>query len=82
MGVIYIYVLVCGRKYIKSNLSRSTNICTTVGKKHNAMKKHDLLSETTFLPYFMMAQCVFFYQRVYYFTNGVYHVFHHSNMVL
>jgi len=38
------------------------------------------LSETTFLPYFMTAWCVFFYQsaRVYFFTNGVYQDFHCS----
>ena len=31
------------------------------------------MSETTFLPYFMStARCVFFYQCVYFFTNGVY----------
>ena len=29
------------------------------------------MSETTFLPYFMTARCVFFYQSVYFFTNGV-----------
>ena len=36
------------------------------------------LSETTFLPYFMTARCVFFYQSVYFFTNGVYPDFNHN----
>ena len=80
MGVKY--VLVCVRKH-KSNLS--TNICTTVGKKTQwSVEKCELLSETTFSPFFMMAWpwCVFFYQSVYFFTNGVYHVFHHNSMFL
>ena len=72
-----IYFLVCVRKH-KSNLS--TNICTTVGKKTQwyrsiSVEKCELLSETTFSLYFMTVWCVFFYQSVYYFTNGVYHVF-------
>ena len=33
------------------------------------------MSETTFVPYFMTARCVFFYQSVYFFTNGVYRTF-------
>ena len=67
MGVIYF--LVCVKKH-KSNLP--TNICTTVGKKTQwYVEKCDLLSETTFLPYFMTAWCVFFYQSVYFFTSGV-----------
>ena len=71
MGIIYF--LVCVRKH-KSNLS--TNIRTTVGKKtQSPVEKCELLSETTFSPYFMMTWCVFFYQSVYYFTNGVYYVF-------
>ena len=67
MGIIYF--LVCVRKH-KSNLS--TNIRTTVGKKTQWYEeKCELLSETPFLPYFMTAWCVFFYQSVYFFTNGV-----------
>ena len=74
------YFLVCVRKH-KSNLS--TNICTTVGKKTQwSVEKCELLSETTFLPYFMTAWCVFFYQSVYFFTNGVYQDFHHNSMFL
>ena len=62
MGVIYF--LVCVRKH-ESNLP--TNICTTVGKKTQSyVIKCDLLSETTFLPYFMTAWCVFFDQSVYF----------------
>ena len=73
MGVKYF--LVCVRNH-KSNLS--TNICTTVRKKTQwSVEKRELLSETTFLPYFMMAWCVFF-TKVFFFTNGVYHVFHHN----
>ena len=47
-------------------------------------EKCELLSETIFSPYFMTAWCVFFYQNlsVYFFTNGVYHVFHHNSMFL
>ena len=76
MGIIYF--LVCVRKH-KSNLS--TNIRTTVGKKTQwSVEKCELLSETTFSPYFMTAWCVFFYQSVYFFTNGVYHVFYHNSM--
>ena len=57
-----------------------TNICTTVGKKtHGYVEKCNLFSETTFLPYFMPAWCVFFYQSVYFFTDGVYHAFHHNS---
>ena len=64
MGVIYF--LVC----VKRNESKlPTNICMTVGKK---TQYYSLLSETTFLPYFMTVWCVFFYQSVYFFTNGVY----------
>ena len=68
MGVIYF--LVCVRNH-KSNLS--TNICATVGKKTQSyVEKCELLSETTFSPYFMTAWCDlnFFYQSVYFFTNG------------
>ena len=62
MGVINF--LVCVRKH-KSNLP--TNICTTVGKEtQRSVEKCELLSETTFLPYFMSAWCVFFYQSVYF----------------
>ena len=64
MGVIYF--LVCVRKH-ESNLP--TNIRTTVGKKtQRYVEKCNLLSETTFLPYFMTAWswCVFFYQSVYF----------------
>ena len=77
MGVMNF--LVCVRKH-KSNLP--TSIRTTVGKKTQGyVEKCNLLSETTFLPYFM---CVFFYQSVHFFTNGarVYHVFHHNSMFL
>ena len=78
MGVIYF--LVCVRKHA-SNLP--TNMHTTVGKKTQwYVVKCDLLSETTLLPYFMTAWCVFFYQSVHFFTNGVYHVFHHNSMLL
>ena len=56
MGVKYF--LVCVRKH-KSNLP--TNMHTTVGKKTQCyVVKCDLLSETTLLPYFMTAWCVFF----------------------
>ena len=59
------YILVCVRKH-KSNLP--TNICTTVGKKtQQYVEKINLLSETTLLPYFMTAWCVFFYQSVHFF---------------
>jgi len=65
MGVKYF--LVCVRKH-KSNLS--TNIRTTVGKKtQRSVEKCELLSETTFSPYFydgvvcfLLPKCVFFYQ--------------------
>ena len=58
MGVIYF--LVCVRKH-ESILP--TNMHTTVGKKTQCyVVKCDLLSETTLLPYFMTAWCVFFYQ--------------------
>ena len=78
MGVIYF--LVCVRRY-ESNLP--TNICMTVGKRTQwHREKCGLLSETTFLPYFMTAWCVFFYQSVYFFTNGVYQDFHHNIMFL
>ena len=67
MGVIYF--LVCVKRY-ESNLP--TNIYLTVRKKKQKYReKWDLLSETTFLPYFMTAWCVFFSQSVYFFTNGV-----------
>ena len=76
MGVIYF--LVCVKKH-KSNLS--TNIHTIVRKKTQwYVVKCDLLSETTLLPYFMMAWCVFFYQSVYFFTNGVYNGFHRDSI--
>ena len=67
MGVIYF--LVCVRKH-ESNLP--TTICTTVGTKTEwYAEKCNLLRETTFLLYFMTAWCVFFYQSVCVFTNGV-----------
>ena len=67
MGVIYF--LVCVRRY-ESYLP--TNICMTVGKKTQQYReKCGLLSETTFQPYFMSAWCVFFYQSVNFFANGV-----------
>ena len=60
MGVIHLLVFV--RKH-ESNLP--TKICTTAGKKTQWYnEKWDLLSETTFLPYFMTVWCVFFYQSV------------------
>ena len=34
------------------------------------------------MPYFMIAWCVFFYQSVCVFTNGVCHVFHQNIMFL
>ena len=81
MGVKYFLVCALFRKY-KSNLS--TNMRTTVGKKTQlSVEKCELLTETTFSPYFMTAWCVvFFYQSVYYFTSGVYHVFHRNSMFL
>ena len=78
MGVIYF--LICVRKH-ESNLP--TNIRTTAGKKtQRYTEKCNLLSETTFLPYFMIAWCVFLYQSVCFFTNGVCHVFHQNIMFL
>ena len=72
MGVIFFLVYVCVRKH-KSNLP--TNIRTTVGKKTQwYVEKCNLLSETTFLPYYITVWCVFFYQSVYFFTNCFYHV--------
>ena len=80
MGVIY--VLVCVRKH-KSNLPTNICTCTTMRKKTQwYVQKCDLLCGTTILTYFMTAWCVFFYQSVHYFTNGVYHVFHHNSMFL
>ena len=67
MGVIYF--LICVRKH-KSRSNLPTNICATSGKKTQ------WYAETIFLPYFMTVQCVFFYQSVCFFTNGVCHVFH------
>ena len=62
MGVIFL--LVCVRKH-ESNLP--TDMHTTVGKKtQRYVVKCDLLSETTLLPYFMTAWCVFFYQSVHF----------------
>ena len=56
MVVTYFFVYV--RKH-ESNLP--TNVHTTVGKKTQSyVVKCDLLSETTLLPYFMTAWCVFF----------------------
>ena len=73
MGVIYFLIWV--RKY-ESNLP--TNICATAGKETQWQReKCGLLSEIIFLPDFIIAWCVFFYQIVYFFTNGVYHYFHH-----
>ena len=72
MGVIYFLVCVRKHKYYLP-----TNTRTTVGKKTQSyVEKCSLFSETTFLPrpYFMTAWCVFFYQSVYFFTNGVYYV--------
>ena len=78
MGVIYL--LVFAKKH-ESTLP--TNICTTAGKKtHWYREKCDLLSETTFLPYLMIAWCVFFYQSVCVFTSDVCHVFHYNIMFL
>ena len=86
MGVKYF--LVCVRKH-KSNLS--TNMRTTVGKKtQRSVEKCELLSETTFSPYFMMVWCVFFYQWcLSCFSSQQYvsmifdnHVFHHNSMFL
>ena len=78
MGVIYF--LVCVWKH-DSNLP--TNMHTTVGKKTQwYAEKCYLLSATTLSPYFMTGWCVFCYQSVYFFTNGVYHVFHHNSMLL
>ena len=76
-GYGVIFFLVCVRKH-KSNLP--TNIRTTVGKKTQwYVEKCKLLSETKFQPYFMTVWCVFFYQSVYFFTNAVYHGFHHNS---
>ena len=71
MGVTCFLVCVIIRKH-KSNLS--TNMRTTVGKKTQwSVEKCELLTATRFSPYFMTAWpwCVFFYQSVYFFTNGV-----------
>ena len=46
-----------------------TNIRKTMGKKTQQdvyVEKCNLLSETTFLPYFMTGWSVFFYQSVYF----------------
>ena len=52
----------------------------SVGKKTQwYVEKCKLLSETKFQPYFMTTWCVFFYQSVYFFTNAVYHGFHHNS---
>ena len=60
MGVMYF--LVCVRKH---ESSLPTNISTTVGKKTEwYIVKCDLLSKTTFLPYFMTVCWVFFYQSM------------------
>ena len=77
MGVIYF--LVCVRKH-KSNLYQYVHN----SREENTVKcrKCNLFSETTFLPYFMIAWCVFFYQSVCFFTNGVYQDFHHNIMFL
>jgi hypothetical protein len=77
MGVIYFFV--CVRKH-KSNLP--TNIRTTVGNKTQCVEKCNLFSETTFLTCFKTVWCVFFYQSVHFFTNGVYHdhMFHHNSI--
>ena len=65
----------------KSNLP--TNIGATAGKKTQWWgQKCGLLSEIIFLPDFSTVWCVFFYQSVYIFTNGVYHDFHHNIMFL
>ena len=41
-----------------------------------------LLNETTFLPYFMIVWCFFFYQSVCFLTNGVFQFFHQNIMFL
>ena len=69
MGVKYF--LVCVRKH-KSNLP--TNICTTMGKKtQRYVEKYNLLSETTFLPYFMRG--VFSFTKVCIFLPMVFIMF-------
>ena len=75
MGVIYF--LICVRKH-ESNLP--SNIRTTAGEENTMMYRK--MSKTTFLPYFMIAWCIFFYQSVRFFTNGVCHVFHQNMMCL
>ena len=78
MGVIHFLASV--RKH---KLNLPTNIRTTVGKKIQwYAEKCYLLSATTLLPYFITVWCVFCHQSVYFFTNGVYHVFHHNSMLL
>ena len=53
MGVIYFLLYV--RKH-ESNLKLPTNICTAVGTKtQRHAEKCELLSKTTFLPYFITA---------------------------
>ena len=61
-----------------------TKVCNFLPIVLWSVEKCELLSETTFSPYnyFMTAWCVFFYQSVYFFTNGVYHVFYHNSMFL
>ena len=80
VGVIYFLVSV-GK--LKHEYNLPTNIRTTVGKKTQwYVEKCDLLNETTFLPYFMIAWCVFFDQNMYFFTNDVCHIFHQNIMFL
>ena len=69
MGVIYF--LICVRKH-ESNLP--TNICATAGPGKKTQQISCLI--------FITACCVFFYQSVYFITNGVYQDFHHNIMFL
>ena len=77
MGVIYF--LICVRKH-KSNLP--TNIRTTAGEENTMIYKKMRPFELNHLLYFMIAWCVFFYESVRFFTNGVCHVFHQNIMCL
>jgi len=52
------------------------------GRKHNNTEKNEVFWVKHIPTLFMTARCVFFYQCVYFFTNGVYPDFHHNIMFL
>ena len=61
MSYIYNYWYVLG----SMSLTSLPIFAQQWGRKHNDIQtKGDLLSETIFLPYFMIVWCVFFYQSV------------------